>query len=109
MTIGEYAQMILQEGWLSEAAMRAYNRLKAARYMEGAKYFQLHVIPCSNYTHNSKYVLPVRPSPNLPTIQSIYWYASNCFFEGTVISEGRGTEMPFAMIGHPKLPKNMYS
>lgn len=109
MTIGEYAQMILQQGWLSEEANRAFNRIKAARYMEGAKFFQLHVIPCLNYTHSTLYELPVRPSPNLPDIQSIYWYASNCFFEGTAMSEGRGTPKPFQWIGHPALPKSMFS
>jgi uncharacterized protein YbbC (DUF1343 family) len=110
MTIGEYAQMILQEGWLSKEAMEAYNQnVLAAIYPPGAKYFGLTVIPCANYTHKSKYVLPVRPSPNLPEIQSIYWYPSTCFFEGTVLSEGRGTEKPFQIFGHPSLPKNLYS
>ncbi len=108
MTIGEYAQMLLQEGWLGEEARNAYNKIKATRYMAGAKYFQLHVIPVANYTHKSKYVPPIPPSPNLPSIQSIYWYASNCLFEGTVLSEGRGTEVPFAIVGHPKLPNTMY-
>ena len=109
MTIGEYAEMILQEGWLGKEANAAYQRLKAARYKEGAKFFQLNVVPCQNYTHNSKYVLPVAPSPNLPEIQSIYWYASNCFFEGTTLSEGRGTPHPFQYIGHPSLPGNLFS
>jgi uncharacterized protein YbbC (DUF1343 family) len=109
MTIGEYAEMILMEGWLNKDANDAYQRLKRTKYAAGAKFFQLRVIPCQNYTHKSKYILPVRPSPNLPEMQSIYWYPSNCFFEGTVISEGRGTNMPFAFIGHPALPKTMYS
>ncbi len=109
MTIGEYAQMLLVEGWLGKEANDAYNKLKATRYMPGAKYFQLHVIPVANYTHKIKYVPPIPPSPNIPDIQSIYWYASHCFFEGTTISEGRGTEMPFAIVGHPKLPNTMFS
>lgn len=110
MTIGEYAKMILEEGWLSKEAMDAYNQnVLAASYPPGAKHFGLTVISCANYTHASKYVLPVKPSPNLPEIQSIYWYPSTCFFEGTVISEGRGTEKPFQIIGHPALPQNMYS
>lgn len=109
MTIGEYANMILQEGWLGEAANAAYENLKRIRFREGAKFFQLHVIPVKNYTHKSKYVLPVKPSPNLPDIQSIYWYASTCFFEGTTFSEGRGTAKPFQYIGHPSMPKNMFS
>lgn len=109
MTIGEYANMILQEGWLAEAANAAYDNLKRVRYMEGAKYFKLIVIPVVNYTHKSKYVLPVNPSPNLPDIQSVYWYGSTCFFEGTSFSEGRGTPKPFQYIGHPLMPKTMFS
>ena len=109
MTIGEYAQMILHEQWLSKAANAQFRKIMATRFMEGSTYFQLIVIPCGNYTHKSKYVLPVRPSPNLPEIQSIYWYPSTCFFEATPISEGRGTEKPFQIFGHPSLPKTMYA
>lgn len=69
--------------------------------------FQLIIICCKNYDHRSKYVLPVRPSPNLPNIQSIYLYPTTCLFEGTALSEGRGTNKPFQLIGHPALPKNM--
>ncbi|MBD0332269.1 MAG: DUF1343 domain-containing protein, partial [Chitinophagaceae bacterium] len=65
-------------------------------------------IPCANYTHKSKYVLPIKPSPNLPEIQSIYWYPSTCLFEGTALSEGRGTDKPFQIFGHPLLPTNLY-
>ena len=109
MTIGEYAKMLLEEGWLSKEAMDAYQKnVLAAIYPPGAKYFQLTVIPNGNYTHKSLYELPVKPSPNLPDIQSIYWYPSTCFFEGTVLSEGRGTEKPFQIFGHPSLPKNLY-
>ena len=108
MTIGEYARMILQEKGLSKEANETYQKIIASRYASGAKFFQLNVIQCANYTHQSKYVLPVRPSPNLPEIQSIYWYASNCFFEGTALTEGRGTEKPFQIFGHPSLPRNMY-
>lgn len=109
MTIGEYATMLLQQGWLSEAANQAYQNLQRVRYKAGAKFFQLNVIPVANYTHKSKYVLPVNPSPNIPEIQSVYWYGSTCFFEGTVLSEGRGTAKPFEYIGHPLLPKTMFS
>jgi uncharacterized protein YbbC (DUF1343 family) len=109
MTIGEYGQMILQEQWLSKEANAKYRLIMASRFREGATYFQLMVIPCANYTHKSKYVLPVKPSPNLPEIQSIYWYPSTCFFEATPISEGRGTEKPFQIFGHPSLPKTMYA
>ena len=108
MTIGEYANMILQEKWLSREANETYQKIIASRYAGGAKFFQLNVIQCANYTHQSKYMLPVRPSPNLPEMQSIYWYASNCFFEGTALTEGRGTEKPFQIFGHPSLPKEMY-
>jgi uncharacterized protein YbbC (DUF1343 family) len=110
MTIGEYAKMLLEEGWLSKEAMGAYTQnVLAATYPPGAKYFGLTVIPNANYTHKSMYILPVKPSPNLPEIQSIYWYPSTCFFEGTVLSEGRGTHKPFQIFGHPSLPKNLYS
>ncbi len=110
MTIGEYAKMLLEEGWLSKEAMEAYTQnVLAATYPPGAKYFGLTVIPNANYTHKRMYILPVKPSPNLPEIQSIYWYPSTCFFEGTVLSEGRGTHKPFQIFGHPSLPKNLYS
>jgi uncharacterized protein YbbC (DUF1343 family) len=86
MTIGEYAGMINGEGWLGEGLT-----------------CRLTVIPCGNYTHRSIYKLPVSPSPNLPNMNSIYLYPSTCFFEGTVISEGRGTDAPFEVFGHPDL------
>jgi uncharacterized protein YbbC (DUF1343 family) len=69
----------------------------------------LVVVSCSNYTRNSTYILPVKPSPNLPSNASIYWYPSICFFEGTVLSEGRGTKTPFQVFGHPSLPSNLYA
>jgi uncharacterized protein YbbC (DUF1343 family) len=110
MTIGEYAKMLLEEGWLSKEAMEAYTQnVLAATYPPGAKYFGLTIIPNGNYSHKSMYILPVKPSPNLPEIQSIYWYPSTCFFEGTVLSEGRGTAKPFQIFGHPLLPKNLFS
>src|SRR6185437_1600957 len=71
--------------------------------------FHLLVIKNLNYDHNSHYVLPVKPSPNLPNIQSVYLYPSTCFFEGTTLSEGRGTDKPFQVFGAPSLPKNLYS
>jgi len=109
MTPGEYAHMILMEGWLSPEANEAFEVTKRARYSAGATYFRLEVIPCTGYTHKSRYALPVRPSPNLPEMQSIYWYPSTCLFEGTVLSEGRGTEKPFQYIGHPALPRHLFS
>lgn len=71
--------------------------------------FQVLVITCSKYDHTSKYVLPVKPSPNLPNIQSIYLYPSTCLFEGTALSEGRGTDKPFQVFGHPDLPKTLFA
>jgi uncharacterized protein YbbC (DUF1343 family) len=95
MTIGEYAKMLAGEKWLS-------SRPGATDSL------QLTVIRCKGYTHKSLYTLPVKPSPNLPDMACIYWYPSTCLFEGTVLSEGRGTDHPFALFGHPLLPKNLY-
>ena len=72
----------------------------------GAFPFKLHLITCNNYTHASKYLLPVAPSPNLRLMQGIYCYPSTCFFEGTVLSEGRGTPTPFQLWGHPGYSNN---
>ncbi len=109
MTIGEYAMMIAAEKWLSEKANERYDyyRKYAQNSIDTAFHFQ--VIQNANYTHESKYVLPVKPSPNIPDIQSIYLYPSTCFFEGTVLSEGRGTNKPFQVFGHPSLSKDLYS
>jgi uncharacterized protein YbbC (DUF1343 family) len=109
MTPGEYAQMLLREEMLSEEANKAWSVVQRARYREGARYFSLRVVPCANYTHKSRYQLPVRPSPNLPEMASIYWYTSTCLFEGTAVTEGRGTEKPFQIIGSPLLPKTGFS
>jgi len=87
MTVGEYAQMINGEGWL-----------------KGGIKCDLTVIKCKNYDHKTYYVLPVKPSPNLPNQTSVYLYPSICFFEGTVISCGRGTSFPFQTFGSPDLP-----
>jgi uncharacterized protein YbbC (DUF1343 family) len=97
MTIGEYAKMLLGEKWLDSSL--------AAPMRD----FKLTVIPCGNYTHKSRYSLPVKPSPNLPDMSAIYWYPSTCFFEGTVLSEGRGTEHPFQVFGHPSLPNTLFA
>lgn len=86
MTVGEFAQMINGEGWLN-----------------GAQKCDLEIIPLKNWTHNDKYSLPLRPSPNLPNDQAVRLYPSICLFEGTVLSLGRGTEFPFQVIGHPTL------
>ncbi|SDW31570.1 exo-beta-N-acetylmuramidase NamZ family protein [Aequorivita viscosa] len=92
MTIGEYAKMINGEGWLN-------NRLKC----------DLSVIEMENYTRKTLYSLPIKPSPNLPNDQSINLYPSLCFFEGTFINAGRGTEMQFQVFGAPSLPASKYS
>jgi uncharacterized protein YbbC (DUF1343 family) len=84
MTIGEYAKMLNEEGWLK-------NGIKC----------DLNIIKCLNYDHTKLYQLPVKPSPNLPSMNSVYLYPSLCFFEGTIISVGRGTDTPFELIGHP--------
>jgi len=83
MTIAEYAQMINGEGWVADIKC------------------ELTVIPLSGYDHKMLVKLDIRPSPNLPTWQSIYLYPSLCLFEGTFISVGRGTDMPFQVFGHP--------
>ena len=89
MTIGEYAMMINGEGWLEK----------------GIK-CNLWIIPCRNYTHKTKYNLPVAPSPNLRTESAIALYPSLCLFEATTVSIGRGTEKPFELFGHPRFPKS---
>lgn len=108
MTMGEYALMIAGEKWLSAEANRRYNYYQHALYPpDSSLHFQ--VIKCENYTHKSRYALPLKSSPNLPNMQSVYLYPSICFFEGTAISLGRGTDKPFQQFGHPSLPKNLYS
>jgi len=110
MTIGEYAMMISGEGWLStEAANKKFAWYKNFAQNSVDTPFHFLVIKCANYDHKSKYQLPVKPSPNLPDMGSVYWYPSTCFFEGTNISEGRGTNEPFQIFGAPSLPRNMYA
>ncbi len=108
MTIGEYAFMVAGEQWLSPKANEKYAYYKTAQNSKDTP-FHFQLIKCANYTHKSKYVLPIKPSPNLPDMASIYWYASNCLYEGTVLSEGRGTEHPFCIFGHSTLPKNLFA
>ena len=97
MTMGEYAQMLINEHWLTTKSSYIPQEV------------QLTIIKCKNYDHRYLYTLPVKPSPNLPSMSAIYWYASTCFFEGTNLSEGRGTVHPFTIFGHPDLPKNLFS
>jgi uncharacterized protein YbbC (DUF1343 family) len=107
LTIGEYAMMISGEKWLSEKANKKQEYYQVAQNSKDTP-FHFLVIKCKNYDHKSKYILPVKPSPNLPEIQAIYWYPSTCFFEGTALNEGRGTEKPFEIFGHPSLPKDLF-
>ncbi len=108
MTMAEYASMLLGEKMLSAKAneIHAYN-LTTNPTTDTP--FHVQFIKNENYTHKSKYVLPVPPSPNLPNMQSVYLYPSTCLFEGTALSEGRGTDKQFQVFGHPDLPKNLYS
>jgi uncharacterized protein YbbC (DUF1343 family) len=87
MTVGEYAQMLVGEQWI-----------------KNAKALQYKVIPCLAYDQlavRMKYILPVPPSPNLKNSNAIRLYPGLCFFEGTVVSVGRGTDKPFEQWGHP--------
>ena len=86
MTLGELARMVNGEHWLSEGRV-----------------CDLTVVPCLNYTHQTRYVLPIPPSPNLPNMRSIYLYPSICYFEATPVSLGRGTDWPFQVYGHPNM------
>lgn len=92
MTVGELAQMINGEGWLADG-----------------KKCNLQVVKMKNWKHDDDYSLPVRPSPNLPNDQAIRLYPSICLFEGTVISLGRGTSMPFQILGNPELKDMTFS
>ena len=92
MTIGEYGKMINGEKWLKNGIQ-----------------CDLKVIPLKNYNHQTKYSLPIKPSPNLPNDKSINLYPSLCFFEGTNVSAGRGTEMQFQVYGSPYITKSSFT
>ena len=92
MTLGELALMVNGEKWLPQGRI-----------------CDVTVIRCENYTHQTRYELPIAPSPNLPNIQSIYLYPSICLFEGTVMSLGRGTSFPFQVYGHPNFKGSDFS
>jgi len=92
LTVGELAQMINGEGWLK-------NNVKC----------DLLVIPMEGWQHGQPYILPVKPSPNLPNSQSIGLYPSLCFFEATNVSVGRGTDFPFQVIGAPSKKYGQFS
>lgn len=86
LTVAEFAQMANGEGWL-------LNKAKC----------KLKIIPVANYNHDMPYTLPVKPSPNLNTQQSILLYPSTCMFEGVYVNHGRGTQFPFTVLGSPDL------
>lgn len=113
MTIGEYANFLIGEGLLDKNIMTSWMMRMVHNASDSSKRkgngLNITVIKCRNYTHKSKYILPEKPSPNLPDAGSVYWYPSTCFFEGTVLSEGRGTDKPFQIFGHPALPKNLFA
>jgi uncharacterized protein YbbC (DUF1343 family) len=92
MTLGELAKMINEEGWLKEGLQ-----------------CELEIIACENYTHATKYRLPVKPSPNLPNMLAVYLYPSLGLFEGTAMNVGRGTEYPFQVYGHPEMKNTVFS
>jgi uncharacterized protein YbbC (DUF1343 family) len=89
LTLGEIAVMSIGEGWCKKA--------------------DVEVVTCRNYTHHSRYTLPIAPSPNLKSQHAIYLYPSTCLFEGTACSLGRGTDAPFEMYGHPQMSGCSYS
>ena len=91
MTAGEYARMLVGETWFPNAAD-----------------LDLTVIPCTGYDHTKKYQLPIAPSPNLRTMAAVYAYPSLCLFEGTAVSVGRGTPLPFQQFGSPEFDKTIY-
>ena len=83
-TVGELAKMILGEKWI-----------------ENGKNLNLKIVKVKNWDHTKNYIVPIRPSPNLPNQKSILLYPSLCLFEQTIVSIGRGTDFPFQVIGHP--------
>ena len=92
LTVGELACIINEEGWLNNGIS-----------------CNLEVIKCSGYDHKKFYRLPIAPSPNLPNMESVYLYPHLCFFEGTVVSVGRGTDFPFQVIGHPQIKEGSFT
>jgi uncharacterized protein YbbC (DUF1343 family) len=92
MTIGEYAKMVNEEGWLKNSII-----------------CDMDVIPLEKYDHSMKYRLPVNPSPNLQDMTAVYLYPSLCLFEGTIVSIGRGTDFPFKVYGHPSYKNAQFS
>jgi uncharacterized protein YbbC (DUF1343 family) len=89
LTVGELSKMIIGENWIDQKPT-------------------LTVIPCVHYSHNDRYSPPTRPSPNLPNDRAIELYPSLCWFEGTEVSVGRGTDFPFQVIGYPDYPDSTF-
>ncbi|MFY0254013.1 exo-beta-N-acetylmuramidase NamZ domain-containing protein [Chitinophaga sp. 30R24] len=92
MTVGEYASMLNGERWLSKGL-----------------HCNIKIIPCENYSHQTYYRLPIKPSPNLPNMAAVNLYPSLCLFEGTTLSLGRGTDKPFQLYGTPYFPKQNFT
>lgn len=92
MTLGEIAKMAKAEQWV-----------------KNSKNLNLTIIKCDNYTRDMFYDLPIKPSPNLPNMRSIYLYPSTCYFEATNVSLGRGTKAPFEIYGSPQMKGYNYS
>ena len=89
LTVGELTAMILGENWINAKPT-------------------VTIIPCKDYKHSDFYSLPIRPSPNLPNDRAVALYPSLCWFEGTEVSVGRGTDFPFQVIGYPGYPKDAF-
>ena len=92
MTVGEYARMMNEQGWLGNGVR-----------------CELEVVPVAGYDHTTAYSLPIKPSPNMPDDKAVNLYPSTCFFEGTALNEGRGTDKPFKVFGSPLLPETGFS
>lgn len=84
LTIGEYGKMVNGEKWLKNGVQAKYT-----------------LIQMKNYHKKQRYPMLDKPSPNLPNDKAINLYPSLCFFEGTQVSVGRGTEQPFQIYGSP--------
>ena len=92
LTVGEYAQMVNGEKWLAKGIT-----------------CKLNVVTCLNYKHRMRYKLPIKPSPNMPNEIAVYNYPSICYFEGTDISVGRGTDNQFQVLGAPQITVRNFS
>ncbi len=108
MTMAEYASFLYGEKLLDKKMYQYTDAAAPLKVMLGTyNPLQLTIIKCKNYDHNSYYEPPIKPSPNLPNMQSVLLYTSICFFEGTEVSLGRGTEKPFQIYGAPSFPNTL--